>query len=155
MSTESEMSLEASIESVTLIMRELRHVRDKFRELNQVERYNAPWRRFVKPSDRDWFRVQKQRYKNLLDKARLWLKNHGKNPRARVDYDKGFYGPNGNYVDDEIGDTPVNWQVQAQSVHDELEDVYFELRYGPPAQQGPAAAASTGAQNAYLINWFS
>ena len=91
MSTASVESVQASVKSVESIMNELRHVQRALRQLNEPEHYNHLNNRFVKPTDEDWFRVQKQRYKHVKDEAWWWLKNHGKDPRPRVDYEKGFY----------------------------------------------------------------
>ena len=123
MSTES---VESAVESADLIIEELRRVESAFRKLQQPQHYQWCTRQFVKPSDRESYQEQKQHYKKIRDDALRWLKHQGKKPKFRVDYDKGFYAPDGRFVDYEQ-DIPMAWQVQAKQLKIELEAVYNQL----------------------------
>lgn len=147
MSTES---VESAVESGDLIIEELRGVEKAFEKLQRPQHYHWSTRQFVKPSDREWYQEQKQHYKKIRDDAGQWLLKHqGEKPKFSFDYDKGFYAPDGRFVDYEGSDIPMAWKVQANRLKRELEAVYSQLiqklMYG-------TRSASTGAQNAYLIN---
>ena len=134
MSTKSE---ESALESVDLIMKNLRDVEKAFRQLGDFEHYNFDMRKFKKKRFEKNFQKLKQKYKHIREIAFEWLKENGINPVYRADYDSH---------ERTAVDTPIMWQVQAESLHDDLQEVELRMRYGPPAPTG-----RTGAQNAYFV----
>ena len=93
------------------IIDELKDVETAFEELSAPEVYDINNDRFMQAQDLLRFQARKQQYKKLRDDAWRWLRNNGKNPTKRADYERG---------DDIAADNPFRWSVQASLVWHEL-----------------------------------